>query len=127
MEVQQWPMNGLPPQLQLMGNLGKQAGASIKGFGRGNFGLFFWHTVLPVLPGFSSDGFVVAVPIWLVGGVSALIVAAWEMRHFLHRRFRSKPAGMCSKCGYDLCATPNRCPECGTIPQNAKPAPANLH
>ena len=66
----------------------------------------------------------VSCPHWFVTsafGLAALLCAA-RIRH-LRRRTR---AGCCPKCGYDLRASPDRCPECGTPRTQAivMPSPA---
>lgn len=53
-----------------------------------------------------------AVPYWLLCVLFSIIPAAVLIRR---RRHRGRVAvGHCAKCGYDLRATPDRCPECGT-------------
>jgi hypothetical protein len=52
-----------------------------------------------------------AVPLWLLAAVFALPATVPAAGRLLRRR--PQPAGACPACGYDLRATPDRCPECG--------------
>jgi hypothetical protein len=63
-------------------------------------GLDFWWNTQPSL-GFR---------VWLIAGLCGLPGIAWWSRR---RRNAPRWVDMCPQCGYDLRATPDRCPECG--------------
>jgi hypothetical protein len=74
----------------------------------------FWGTThdTPLMPFAGAT-----LPYWFLVGLTGLApatrLASLALRR-LRRVSRSK-RGRCSACGYDLRATPDRCPECGMI------------
>ena len=53
----------------------------------------------------------VTAPYWLIAGSAAIPAVLQVLR--LRRTRRQRQRGLCPSCGYDLRATPGRCPECG--------------
>jgi hypothetical protein len=72
-----------------------------------------WRTHQVRYAGFSRGGWQVRMPYWLLLILFA-VRPAWVMLGKVRSR-RWKRRGLCASCGYDLRATPHRCPECGWI------------
>jgi hypothetical protein len=86
----------------------------------------FWHTDPPGDPyrwdqegsyvlAWSLENYpgqsMVSTPHWVVAALLAIVPAAVVLARFVRTRRRLQ--GLCTSCGYDLRATPDRCPECG--------------
>jgi hypothetical protein len=83
---------------------------------RWGFGIHVNRTVGPPAGNWRlGDWPVVSVfaPWWFVVAVTAAMPTHWLWRRRAERRRQRR--GLCPACGYDLRASPGRCPECGTI------------
>jgi hypothetical protein len=79
-------------------------------------------TLPDAVPYTMHDQFIGAiVPYWLIECVLLALGFLWLARR---RRRRTPLSGLCRRCGYDLRATPDRCPECGTAAVGGAPPEA---
>ena len=98
---------------------------SLNGRNQGQFDLYVrsnraWHGFAfgAQTPKVSGDEpiehvYFVSLPHWFLLAVGLLLPAYALLKAISGRRYA---AGHCQVCGYDLRATPERCPECGTVP-----------
>ena len=75
----------------------------------GGFGLWY----LADIGGTTPSARELYVPLWLVAVAAVLPLA--RARRGVRHHLRSRRGG-CPSCGYDLRASPGRCPECSTAP-----------
>jgi hypothetical protein len=61
-----------------------------------------------------------SVPYWALVLLAGVAPARRALKHSRRDRRRRQ---VCTACGYDLRATPDRCPECGAIPGTAAAGP----
>jgi hypothetical protein len=65
----------------------------------------------------------VAAPFWALALATGVVPVARVVRRALRQRVRRR--GVCPSCGYDLRASPDRCPECGEVVRGHEDAEAS--
>jgi hypothetical protein len=66
--------------------------------------------------GLGRNGWTLYLPYWFLCLITAAPPAFRVARAARKRRQARRDLNLCRRCGYDLRATPGRCPECGDVP-----------
>jgi hypothetical protein len=64
----------------------------------------------------TNDWQIIAFPHWFLTLLFAIAPTYWFFFAPHRRRAKRAKLGLCPTCGYDLRASPDRCPECGLVP-----------
>jgi hypothetical protein len=119
------PPGSFPPQtpaeadhfIELMRDSGEmrwhvshEPGATIRGV---SLGFHYYQAGRRLPDGSPWSSFEFSVPWWPLIALSMVLPGWWFVRRRQQRRMAR--LGLCPNCGYDLRATPGRCPECGTV------------
>jgi hypothetical protein len=82
-----------------------------------HLGFEYYLGKFPVL----AESQVLSIPHWCLAALTAIPPALWLVRRRTRRRRAAlRSLNCCTVCGYDLRATPDRCPECGATPSAAR-------
>ncbi|MFI5377885.1 MAG: hypothetical protein ACHRHE_01145 [Tepidisphaerales bacterium] len=78
-------------------------------------GGFAWYEIRK--PGGGIHHALAVVPFWCLAAATAVLPLGYATMRWRSRvrNRRRKRLGLCVSCGYDLRATPDRCPECGAV------------
>ncbi len=68
----------------------------------------------PPRPGLTAGGGF-EVSLWPLVFLASVLPAMWLIQY--RRGAKRAASGHCHRCGYDLRATPDLCPECGAVPE----------
>jgi hypothetical protein len=112
------PLGEEIPDLHTLLNTGKESHVVV--IRKGTIAVYRYSWRDPVTRQFYlvSPAPMVFIPIYVTAIITAALPAVRLTRWW--RRRRRRPEGCCRACGYDLRATPARCPECGTVVVESK-------
>jgi hypothetical protein len=82
--------------------------------------IWFYHPLLRDAVVQGTSEYWIVVRLWIIAALTSIAPSVWVWQ--TKREHGRAAQGFCRQCGYDLRATPDRCPECGSIPPKPEEA-----